>query len=538
MTTVCEAVIKQLKTAGVKYVFGIPGGPWIPFMDEMQAQGIEFVLVANEGAAAFMADVTSRLTTVPGICHGTFGPGATNLSTGVGGALLDRSALIAMTSEVPDNMMSRTTQMRIDHQKLFEAITKKTCRLNCENPVSDVYHALNLSLSDIPGPVHIGIPSDKALAAISDHTALKKPQPRKSVQAEKQELDKVARAIKDAERPILAVGLTAAREGLREEVSGFAEKLHAPVVITPMSKGIIDENSPLYQGVLFHACSGELIDIIAKADLIVAIGYDPVEFNFEAWIPENIPVVSIDVSPADIDQSDYTLIAQAVGDIKQALGILSREAVRTQWEEKELPLARKRIHSRFDVFRDRFGPVTALAVLREILPDDGILTLDVGAHLHVAGQFWPTPSLNRVVMTNGWSSMGFGIPAAIAASLSCPGQEVACVTGDGGFLMMAGELITARRLHLNTVFVVFADRRISLIAVKQEWQDVLRYQTKLYEGEYFQSDFFFGVPVFRADSEQTMEKALKQAFVQEGPAIVEAVIDHSQYSELVEKKYK
>src|SRR5450830_1670108 len=160
MATLAEQLIKSLRALGVKYVFGIPGGPSIPYMEAMRNNGIEFILVSNEQSAAIMADVTARLTGIPGICHATFGPGATNISTGVGGALLDRSPVIVFTSEMDDNMLNRTTQMNINHQKLFEPITKKTYRLNAENVVAVMESAIRLCKESYPGPVHIGLPAD------------------------------------------------------------------------------------------------------------------------------------------------------------------------------------------------------------------------------------------------------------------------------------------------------------------------------------------------------------------------------------------
>ncbi|HCX03808.1 MAG TPA: hypothetical protein DHM42_04920, partial [Clostridiales bacterium] len=151
-----------LKNLGVKYVFGIPGGPTIPYIEALKKQDIKFITTANEQSAAIMADVTGRLTGIPGICHGTYGAGATNLLTGVGEALLDRSPLIAFTTEVKDQDRGRVIQMNIDHQKLYSPVTKKTDRLSQSNFDILLKEAVNISLEEQPGPVHIGLPSDLA----------------------------------------------------------------------------------------------------------------------------------------------------------------------------------------------------------------------------------------------------------------------------------------------------------------------------------------------------------------------------------------
>ena len=161
--TIAEYIANQLFTNGVRYVFGIPGGPSIPYMEAFKAAGIEFILTSNEASAGIMADVTARLTGIPGICHATFGPGATNISTGIGGALLDRSPVIVFTSEIEDRMLNRTTQMNINHQQLFAPLTKATFRLDDSNVADVMEKALRICHENYPGPVHIGLP-----AGISD----------------------------------------------------------------------------------------------------------------------------------------------------------------------------------------------------------------------------------------------------------------------------------------------------------------------------------------------------------------------------------
>jgi acetolactate synthase-1/2/3 large subunit len=182
--------------------------------------------------------------------------------------------------------------------------------------------------------------------------------------------------------------------------------------------------------------------------------------------------------------------------------------------------------------------VETLDILREVLPPEGILTCDVGAHTHLIGQLWPTPTPDRLLMTNGWSSMGFGIPAALAASLCRPETPVVCVTGDGGFTMMAGELITARRLRLDTVILILADRMLSLIEVKQGWQNCPADSSRINDRSFLGADQIFGVPVFKADTPETLRRALRQAFETPGPVVVEAGVDGRDYHQLIARHYK
>ena len=317
MPKIAEQLVKSLHAIGVKYVFGIPGGPSIPYLEAMRNTGIDFVLVSNEQSAGMMADVCGRLTGIPGVCHATFGPGATNLSTGVGGALLDRSPLIALTTEVKDADLGRKVQMNIDHQALYRPITKWTTRLSGSNFKETITNAVNIAASEVPGPVHIGLPSNidgEMLDAGSMVDSIEKtlvPPPDPAL------LEKAARLIKKAKKPILAIGLTAARLGLQNSIRQFVDKSQMPVLLTPMAKGMVPETHPLYAGVLFHAQSDMVASIYRNADLVIGLGYDSVEFNYESWMPK-VPLIHIDTQPVDITQ-EYDVACDIAGDLAQAV---------------------------------------------------------------------------------------------------------------------------------------------------------------------------------------------------------------------------
>jgi acetolactate synthase-1/2/3 large subunit len=537
MTTVAARFIRRLQAHGMHYAFGIPGGPWIPFMEAMRVAGMPFIVVANEASAGFMADVCHRLTGVPALCHGTFGPGATNLATGVGGALLDRSALVAATTEASDAMRRRVMQMNIDHQALFAPITKWTRRVAADNVEALVDEALATALAEMPGPVHLGLPSD-----IADRTEGKPAGPAKISRAPlppppAAALAQAAALLAEARKPLIAAGLTAVRLGLGPDLRRLAEALGAPVVLTPMAKGLLPEDHPRYAGVLFHACSDLLADLIREADLVIGVGYDPVEFNYEPWLPR-APLVHLDTQPADVGP-EVDLAADCPGDPRIALArLMPATPAIAGWDAAALAAHRQRLARALFPAASGLGPSEALAILREVLPPQGILTCDVGAHTHLIGQLWPTPAPDRLLMTNGWSSMGFAVPAALAAALCRPDVPVVGVTGDGGFTMMAGELITARRLGLNCVLMVLVDRSLSLIEVKQGWKQVDAATSRLYAGGFLQADRLFGVPVLKADRPEPLRAALRQALTMEGPAVVEVEVDGRSYHELIARQYR
>jgi acetolactate synthase-1/2/3 large subunit len=529
--TIAEYIADQLFINGVKYVFGIPGGPSIPYMEAFKNAGIEFILTSNESAAGIMADVTSRLTGVTGICHATFGPGATNISTGVGGALLDRSAVIVFTTEVSDSMINRTTQMNINHQKLFEPVTLATYRLTTDNVKEVIESAFRLSNGKYPGPVHIGLPSDISGNEIIDSGSSGTVNEQEYHQ---NDIQKIISFLEKSRHPLLAVGLTAVRANIQKDLLAFLNKFRIPVVITPMAKGIIQEDHPCYAGVLFHSLSDYLEDIYEKTDLVIGIGYDPVELNYESWIPD-VPLVHFDTRETDMPGSGSEI--QYIGPPDEWFTILKNlNESSLVFEEHLIRGVRDEMISVFEGFTNHFGPAAALKVLQDELPLNAILTSDVGSHLHLIGQFWHTEGKGRLIMTNGWSGMGFGIPAALAAQLNDKHATVVCITGDGGFLMMAGEIITARRYNLPVIIVVFSDGELNLIKVKQSWKELPPYGTLLYQGDLFGSDTFLGVKVYRADTTEKMRAAIIEALSVHEPVIINAVIDPEDYKWLIVKR--
>ncbi len=529
--TVADNIADQLFKAGVRCVFGIPGGPSIPYMEAFRRAGIEFILVSNEASAGIMADVSARLTGVPGVCHATFGPGATNISTGIGGALLDRSPVIVMTSEMSDLMIGRTTQMNIDHQKLFEPITKASFRLNAGNTDEVIKSALKICREEYPGPVHIGIPSDISdqETVISDF---------KTSTAENHgpndDSQKIAELLRTSRRPLLAVGLTSKRMAVKRELLAFLEKNQMPVVITPMAKGIIPEDHPCYAGVLFHALSNCLNDLYDRCDLVIGLGYDQVEYNYESWMPD-VPLIHFDTKATDLPDMDNIL--RFTGMPEEWFSVLNINCSGSHIIEKSLIKGiRDEMASIFDGFSSHFGPVSALKVLREELPENSILTADVGSHLHLLGQLWETGPKGNLIISNGWSGMGFGIPAGMAACISRPGSPVTCLTGDGGFLMMAGEMVTANRYGLPLIVVVLSDGELNLIKLKQSWKETPPYGTMLYDGDLFGSDTFLGVKVIKADSKESMAGAVRKALSMKKPVIINAIIDPAEYNYLIVKQ--
>jgi acetolactate synthase-1/2/3 large subunit len=432
--------------------------------------------------------------------------------------------------------------MNIDHQALFAPITKWTTRLNHENLNETILKAAGIAVSGLPGPVHIGVPAGFGTTIAeepSKHINYLRLEKEPARDALNEAVTIAQSELQRAKKPILVVGISAVREQASDLIRQFAEKFNLPVVLTPMAKGMFPENHPLYTGVLFHALSNHVAKIYREADLVIGIGYDPIEINYEDWMPQ-VPLIHLDTVPADINKKEYPEVIDLTGDLNELLQVcLTFETKTKSWDQNVLVELKAGLFRKLTPCKDSFGPLAVVHELRKALPDNGILTVDVGAHLHLIGQMWQTPSPEKLLMTNGWSSMGFAIPAALAAKLCNPELPVVAIMGDGGFLMAVGELATAKRLNLKIVFVVIYDNSLSLIRIKQAKKNFnSSYGTDLNELPEMPTNHYFGVPVIRTAKLSEYKNALQNAFSADGPVVIEAVVEGSEYDGLVLKGNK
>ena len=323
-----ELIVHILKTAGIRHGFGVPSGNVLPLMDAMRAGGIGFVLTAHEGSAAFAADVSGRMTGVPGLCIATLGPGATNLTTGVGSAWLDRSPLIAITCTLNTAQLGRRLQMWIDHHALFKPITKGTFRLRPGEIAATLAQALALALSEPQGPVHLDLPEDVALAQVTEALAqasealpLPLPQPRPLAPAPQAAIARAGELLRAARRPVAVIGTSAMRLREPQLLRALVERHGLPFATTLMAKGMIDEDHPLSLGCIERSMRQMQRALIRRADLVLGLGYDTIEVEYEAWVGA-VPVLHLGIERADVDASVH-LAHEVVGDLDDAIAQLA-----------------------------------------------------------------------------------------------------------------------------------------------------------------------------------------------------------------------
>jgi acetolactate synthase-1/2/3 large subunit len=512
--------------------------------DALRQSSIEFVSVRHEQGAAFMADAYGRLTGKAGVCLATLGPGATNLITGIADASLDRAPLVAITGQADLRRIHQDFHQYIDVNAIFRPFTKWTSRISSPEPVPEVVRkAFKLAEAEPPGATHIELPENiAALEVPADKGKMLLPtSPPVRVLppiAPQELLQQAAEIIEQARSPVILVGNGAIRAHASWAVQQLAEVLNIPVVNTFMAKGVLSFQHPnsLYTmglQVRDHVACG-----MDDSDVVVAIGYDYVEYGPEFWNEDRQKtIIHIGASPAEVDVN-YVPAVEIVGNVER---IVSRLAG-MMFHQKDFTHFR---HIQ-DTIRDEYWlaqddvdfpikPQKALFDLRQALDPEDIVISDVGANKVWVARMFPAYRPNTVLISNGFAAMGFALPAAIAAKLVYPERTVVAVCGDGGFLMNVQEMETAVRLKLPIVILIFNDNGYGLI----RWKQQNRYGATT--GVDFQNPDFvalahsFGAAGFRLERTEDFPHLLNKAMQADRPVVIDCPIDYRENLKLTER---
>lgn len=526
-----ELTVRMLERAGVRWVFGVPSGPVLPLIEALrQSDTVDFVLTASETSAGFMAEAAGRLTGIPGVCVSTVGPGATNLATGVGGAYLDRSPVIAITCNYVRAQYGRRTQMYIDHQALFAPLTKASYLVQEGHVAEILARALSEAVAEPPGPIHLDFPEDVGVAEATE-SPLDAIAPAPVPPPPSEMSERVEAALSAAERPLVVTGLTFTRAKAPEALLRFIDAQQVPFVTTLHAKGFLPESHPAALGVMGRARRTDVKRMMDQSDLVIAVGFDPIEIDYEDWLGET-PVVHLSTEPVQ-PGTHATVAYQATGDIDAIVSKLGDlPTVENAWDRDSWAAHRKTLHENLRPASTKLATHQVLDVLRAELADDAVLTYDVGAHTHQIATQWQTDLPHTAVATNGWSSMGYGMPSAYAAKLARPDQQVVGVVGDGGFQMTAGELATVRRLGLCVPIIVLNDGWLGLMKVKQERLGNPESASVL--GDPMEPPVhYFGVPVRAVRNQDELADAIRWGLALDGPSVIETFVDVEPYSKTV-----
>jgi acetolactate synthase-1/2/3 large subunit len=512
-----------LAARGVQYVFGLPGGEIVAFIDACRRAGMRFLLTGHEASAAWMAQVVGQITGVPGVCAATLGPGATNLVTGVANAWLDRAPMLAVTAQIPKASIGTLTHQRLPLNELFAPITKGSFAAGDYDTGQLANYCMDLAAAPRPGPVHLSLASD--LAVQEDAGGSPTPVAASQTTIDLTNLDQIAARVHAAARPLVLIGLGAAPSSA-PAIRAFIEKLQAPFLVTPKVKGIVAEDHPLFAGVATGmAIDRDVVETIKIADLVVGIGFDPVECD-KTWFAD-ANVVSLDTAP--MAEGSYAPL-EALGDLPSLLTGLTGLAQPKPWPAELLERRQQAIQRQP---LSGLSPLRWIEELRSVFPRDGIATCDVGSHKLVMGQFWRAYQPGTFFMSNGLSGMGFGIPAAIAAQLVNPDKPVLAVVGDGGMLMMLHDLALIRELGLPILMVVLSDRSLSLIRVSAERRGYPPYGVDFTPPDFAAIAQAFGIASQRISNVAELRSCVDKALSQRIPFLLDIPIDYREYYTLV-----
>jgi acetolactate synthase-1/2/3 large subunit len=531
-----ELIVKCLENEGVEYIFGVPGEENMDLLDALLGSSIRFVMTRHEQGAAFMADVYGRLTGKAGVCLSTLGPGATNLITGVADANLDRAPVVALTAQADRDRLHKESHQHLDIVTLFRPVTKWNTSLPIPEIIPEAFRkAFKLAQSEKPGATHIEIPEDVARME-TDNLPLLVQRPHPGGAAPEQ-IEKAARTILEAARPVVLAGNGVIRGHASEALVRFAEKLNLPVATTFMAKGVIPDTHPLALGAIGLQLRDYVNEAFAEADVIITVGYDIVEYAPRSWNPKrDKKIVHVDMAQAEVDAA-YIVEVGVVGDLTLSLEALVQStpphafahgALFRQMLRDELELGRQDISF-------PLKPQRILADLRAALADDDIVISDVGAHKLWLARLFPCLQPNTCIISNGFAAMGMAVPGAVAAKLVFPNRRVVAVTGDGGFLMNSQELETAARLKTPLVVLVFNDRSYGLIRWKQMQQFHRPAFVDFNNPDFVKYAESFGANGLRIGSAAELAPALRGALNSNRLTIIDCPVDAAENLRLTQR---
>ncbi|TME86983.1 MAG: acetolactate synthase large subunit [Chloroflexi bacterium] len=526
-----QLLVRCLENEGVRYVFGIPGEETLDLNAALEdSDKIQFVLTRHEQAAAFMADVYGRLSSFPGVCLATLGPGATNLLTGVADAQLDRAPLVAITGQAGLERVHLESHQYIDVVQMFTPVTKWSTRVSVPESVPEVVRkAFRLARIEKPGATHIELPEDVAREEV--RSAPLEVRRTSYPQAQREAVHRAAAIINAAKGPVVLAGNGVTRRNAVgnptvDALRRFVQRSRIWATHTYMAKGVLD---PLGQhslppvGLQRPGADLANVKLLAEADVVIAVGYDLVEWAPVLWNPKRDKiVVHIDSTAAELD-GHYQPSIEVIGELDESLKALAELVSPRSERDSVIAAGQTRLGKDIPV---PLPPFAVVADLRDALGPDDIVVSDVGAHKVWLARLFPTESPNTVVISNGLASMGIALPGAIAAKLVRPERKVVAFCGDGGFLMNVQELETAKRLGTAIVIVVLVDDRLGVIEVNEKRQFGRVFATEFGNPDFVQLAHAFGVAGYAVESAKDLLPTLRHALDLGGPAMIAVPWDH------------
>ncbi len=539
-----DLFVKCLEEEKIEYIFGVPGEENADFMMSLEAsKKIKFILTRHEQGAAFMAEIYGRLTGNPAGCLGTLGPGATNLLTGVADSNMDRSPMLVLTGQGATTRLHKESHQIMDVVGMFTPVTKWATTILNGNTIPEITRkAVRIARTEKPGAVHIELPEDVA----NQETDVQPLQPKRFRRSVPDDtiVDSAFDLIRAAKRPVIIAGNGCIRKRASGQLRRLCEKTGIGVISTFMAKGAVDLDADYCLYTVGLGSKDRVNLAIDDADLVITLGFDMVEYHPILWNPDgNKTIIHADFLPAEID-ANYQPDIELIGDLAHTLWMLNErlEALDTDLKFDLSGQHEIRAGMTEDIQEyasdDTVGtirPQKALWDARQVLGPEDILLSDVGAHKMWIARHYQCHEPNTCLIPNGFCSMGFALPGAIAAHLVHPDKRVLAICGDAGFLMNVQEMETARRLNSNIVVMVWEDHAYGLIAWKQETHFGRHTDLSFGNPDWMELASAFGWHGQRVERSAQLQDALNEAFDTEGPSLVVLPIDYRENNILTQK---
>jgi acetolactate synthase-1/2/3 large subunit len=538
-----DLLVRCLEEEGIEYILGVPGEENADFMMSLQkSDKIKFLLTRHEQGAAFMAEVYGRLTGQPAACLGTLGPGATNLITGVADSNMDRAPMLVLTGQGSTARLHKESHQIMDVVGMFEPVTKwATTILNPETIPEIVRKAVRIARTEKPGAVLIELPED--VAKLDTSAVPMHPRRFRRAVADDTIIDRAFDLIRQARHPVILAGNGCVRRRASKQLRIFCEQTGIGVLSTFMAKGCVDVDAEYCMYTIGLGSKDLPTLVIDEADLVITVGFDMVEYHPRLWNPDGDKrIIHADFLPAEID-ANYHPEVELVGDLAHTLWMLNERVKATdalnfdlvyQRELREQMAAELAIHAQ-DETVGSIRPQKVLWDVRQVLGPDDILLSDVGAHKMWIARHYHCHEPNTCLIPNGFCSMGFALPGAIAASLINPDRRVLAIAGDGGFLMNVQEMETARRLETQPVVMVWEDGSYGLIAWKQENEFDRHTDLEFTNPDWLQLADAFGWNGHRVENSVDLIGVLRAAFDEPGPSLIVIPIDYRENALLTKR---
>lgn len=527
-----QAVLESLKREGVDVVFGLPGGVLLPLYDAIYQSDIRHILVRHEQGAAHMADGYARATGKVGVCIATSGPGATNLVTGIANAYMDSVPMVAITGQVNTFLIGKDAFQEADITGITLPITKHNYLLRSAKDITRVFReAFYIARSGRPGPVLIDLPRDVTVESVEfTWPEVNLPGYHPSTKVHEMQIKKAAKALMEAERPVIYVGGGVRYAEAHKELFELATKINAPVTTTLMGIGCFPEDHPLSLGMLGMHGTKYANYSIQESDLLLAVGArfdDRVTGKTSSFAP-HARIIHIDVDPAEIGKNVRVDIP-VVGDAKNALTALLKEVQpkpRSAWNEKTAQW--KQDHPlKYIPDMNIIKPQFVIEKLCELAPD-AIITTEVGQNQMWAAQFFVHKDPHKFISSGGLGTMGYGFPAAIGAKVGSPDSDVIDIAGDGSFLMNSQELATA---VVNDIPVKVAILNNGCLGMVRQWQELFfekRYSATILgrtSPDFVKLAEAYGAVGLRATRPQEVEPVIRAALATDRPVIMDFIVN-------------